>query len=309
MPRAPRRIVLVAVLALAATGIPRGPAGAQELEPRFFSQAPVGMNFVVLSALSMRGGVTFDQATTIEDATGRVWGVGPAYVRTIGLLGFSAKISAAVPFLWGDWKGRYQGEPASASRRGFADPAFGLSVNFLGAPAMTLADMRGFRQKWVAGASVKVTAPLGQYDPSRLLNLGTNRWAFRYRLGVSRKFTRLSLEAMGSVWVFTDNREFLGESLLQQEPLWSAQLDAIYELPSRVWFGFGIGLARGGQAKPNGIASDTYRKNTRWGMIVSYPLGRRHSLKASYISQLSTRVGEDFDRFEVGWSVRFGGEG
>jgi hypothetical protein len=211
--------------------------------------------------------------------------------------------------MWGDWRGFYQGEPASASRRGCGDPAAELSVNFLGAPAMTLKEMRGYRQKWVAGASVKVAVPLGQYDPSKLLNLGTNRWATRLRLGVSRKFTRLSLEAMGSVWLFQRNDDFFGGNALEQDPLYSAQFNAIYEFPSRIWIGIGCGFSRGGQAKTNGIASDTYRKNTRWAAIVSYPLGRRHSVKAVYVSELSTRVGADFDQFTLGWSMRWGGEG
>lgn len=295
--------LLVACLMLAAGG-----ATAQELEPRFFSQVPVGMNFAAVSVKHLEGGMQFDQATTIEDATGELWGVGAGYLRTLSVFGFSSKLSAGVPVMWGDWKGIYQGEPATASRRGLGDPSAELSVNFLGAPAMSLKEMRGFRQRWVAGASVKVTAPVGQYDPSKLLNLGTNRWATRLRLGVSRKINRLSLEAMGSMWLFQKNDDFLGGNTLEQEPLYSAQFNAIYEFPSRIWFGVGAGFSRGGQARTNGVTSDTYRKNTRWAAIFSYPLGLRHSVKVIYVSELSTRVGADFDQFTLGWSMRWGGE-
>jgi len=285
------------------------PAVGQDLEPRFFSQVPVGMNFAAVSVMNMEGGVQFDQATTIEDATGQIQGVGAGYVRTLGILGASSKLSVVIPVMWGDWQGIYQGAPASASRRGLADPSVGLSVNFIGAPAMAMKDMRGFQQKWVVGASLKATVPLGQYDSSKLLNLGTNRWAFRSRLGASRKWERFTFEAMASAWLFTDNDDFFGGIQLEQEPLYSLQFNGVYEFPSRIWFGLGAGLSRGGQGKANGVASDSYRKNTRWAALVSYPLGKQHSVKALYISELSTRVGADFDQFSLAWSMRWGGEG
>jgi len=45
-----------------------------------------------------------------------------------------------------------------------------------------------YRQDLILGASVYVWAPWGQYDPGKLVNLGTNRWtsfglAWQYRWG------------------------------------------------------------------------------------------------------------------------------
>ena len=168
--------------------------------------------------------------------------------------------------------------------------------------------MRNYSQKWVVGASLRMVVPVGQYFPEKLVNLGSNRWAFRPRLGVSRKSGPLTLEAMGSVWLFTDNDDFFGGSLVEQEPLWSLQFNAVYQLPSRIWFGLGAGFSRGGQSKSNGITSDSYKKNTRWASIVSVPLDHRHSLKLVYINGLRTRTGSDFDQVSLAWSMHWGGK-
>lgn len=298
------RNLLPAIIIL---GLLAAPALGQELEPRFFSQVPVGMNFAALSAMHMEGGVVFDQATTIEDVTGRIRGVGAGYVRTLGVWGASSKLTLAAAGMEGDWQGMYQGEPASASRSGLADPSVEWSVNFIGAPAMKMKEMMGFKQKWVVGASLKATVPVGQYDPEKLLNLGTNRWAFRTRLGASRKWERFTFEAMGSVWFFTKNDDFFGGNTLEQDPLYSMQFNAVYEFPSRLWCGVGAGFSRGGQAVTNGVTTDTYRKNTRWAAILSYPLGKGHSVKVLYISEVSNRIGADFDQFTLGWNYRWGG--
>jgi hypothetical protein len=306
MPTVPRHTtfrLLSLVIVLGAAATVRG----QDLEPRAFSQTPVGMNFAVVSVGYAEGGVLFDQGTTLEDVTGEITSVAAAYVRSLDLLGKSAKASVVVPVVWGDWSGRYQGAGATASRRGLADPLAELSVNFLGAPALAPGEMRGYRQKWVAGASLRVSIPVGQYDPAKLLNLGSHRWAVRPRVGVSRCTGPWTVEAMGSVWLFADNDDFLGGVRLEQEPLWSLQGDVIHQWPSRVWVGLGVGVSRGGQTRADGVASDTYKKNTRWAAIVSVPLNRRHSLKAVYIDGLRTRAGSDFDQVSLAWSMFWGG--
>lgn len=292
---------------LVAVFIPPQDASAQELEPRFFSQVPVGMNFAAVSLMHMDGGLVFDSATTIEDATGTVRGIGAGYVRTLGVFGASSKLTLAAAGMEGDWQGTYQGEPASRKASGLADPSVEWSVNFLGAPAMKMSEMRGYHQKWVVGASIKATIPVGQYDPDKLLNLGTNRWAVRTRLGASRKWERFTFEAMGSLWLYQKNDDFFGGNTLEQDPLFSMQFNGIYEFPSRIWLGVGAGFSRGGQATTNGITTDTYKKNTRWAAILSYPFGTRHSAKILYISQVSNRIGSDFDQFSLSWSMRWGG--
>lgn len=280
---------------------------AQDLEPRSFSQAPVGMNFGLLVYGHSTGEVLFDQAVPITEARGRVNSVAAAYVRTLDFLGASSKVAVVVPYAWGHWHGLLDGEYASTSRSGFADPLVTLSVNFIGAPAIKMSQMQSYTNHTVVGASLMVMAPLGQYDPAKLINLGQNRWGFRPRLGVSHRTGGWTLEAMGSVRLYTDNSDFFGGLTASQDPLWAIQGDVVHQFRSGIWFGIGAGISRGGKTATNGNYGDTYNKNTRWGAVLSYPLSSTHSVKLMYIDGLRTRLGSDFDQVSVSYQVRWGG--
>lgn len=295
-------VIFTSVLILgAATG------GAQELEPRSFSQTPVDMNFGALIYGYASGEVLFDQAVPITDAQGKVSNVAAAYVRTLDFFGASSKLTAAVPYAWGDWDGLLDGEYVATSRSGFADPQVKLSVNFLGAPAMTMSQMKNYTQTTVVGASLLVTVPLGQYDPQKLINLGQNRWGFRPRLGLAQTLGRWTLEGMASVWLYTDNEDFFGGSTVSQDPLWGGQINAVYQFRRGFWMGAGIGVSRGGKVASDGVYSDSYKKNTRWGALIAYPLTQTHSLKVTYINGMRTRLGSDFDQISTSFQMRWGG--
>jgi hypothetical protein len=114
---------------------------------------------------------------------------------------------------------RLNGADTSTSRTGFGDPVVKLSLNFLGAPALTMGQFRGYRHRTVAGVSFGVSLPLGQYYPDRRINLGSNRWSLASRLGVSHAIGNWLVEAYGGVTVLTRNDDFFGGKTVQQDPL------------------------------------------------------------------------------------------
>ena len=60
--------------------------------------------------------------------------------------------------------------------------------------------------------------PLGQYDPTRLLNVGTNRWSIRPELGVSKAWGPVILELIPAVSFFTNNNDFFGDRPSRRTP-------------------------------------------------------------------------------------------
>jgi hypothetical protein len=253
------------------------------------------------------GNVFFDQALLIEDATGDVHGITAAYVRTFGFLGKLAKFSAVVPYAFGDWEGLVDGVPASTSREGFADPRAQLAVNFIGSPAVKLKDFATYSEGTVAGASVLTVIPLGQYDPTKLINLGSDRWAFRPRLGFSSRIRRLTLEAMADVWLFTKIPEAFGQTTISQKPILAIHGNVIYVFKRGLWAGVSGGLATGGETKINGIEKDNKQTNSRFAATLAVPLNKRFSLRFFYINSVKTALGADFDFYNLALQYTWGG--
>ena len=283
------------------------PAAAQDLEPRAFSPAPTGLNFVALGYAYSWGNVLFDPAIPIEDGDAKVNTVIAAYVRTIDFFGMSGKVDAVVPFAaYGKWTGILSGVDTSTTRTGFGDPAVRLSVNFVGAPAMELPEFMKAKQGTIVGASLQVRAPLGAYDPTKLINLGSNRWTFKPRVGVSQPFGRWIVEGHATAWLFTDNPDALGFRL-SQDPMWAFDAHVARLFAKGIWASADFGYIFGGRTSKDGVESTESQESARLGLSLALPLAQRHSIKFGYFVGIYTHLGADFDNLAVAYQYRWGG--
>jgi len=284
------------------------PAAAQSLDPRSFVNTPVGINFVTAAYGYSTGNVLFDAAIAIDNADLTVQGPTGGYARALDLWGLSGKADAAVGWACADGTADLNGAPVSRHVCGLSDPTAHLSVNFLGAPALTLREYPTYKQNVLVGAGLRVTAPLGQYDPAKLVNIGTNRWSFKPELGVSKQVGRLTLEFLGAVTFFTTNTDFFGGHTQSQAPLFSGQVNAIYTFRSGIWGGVGGVYYGGGSTRTDGGPATTPQENTRGGAVLVFPFGKHNSLKMYWSSGVTTRTGTDFDTFVVSWIHLWGGK-
>jgi len=284
------------------------PAAAQSLDPRSFVNTPVGINFVTAAYGYSTGNVLFDAAIAIDNADLTIQGPTGGYARALDLWGLSGKVDAAVGWACADGTADLNGAPVSRHVCGLSDPTAHLSVNFLGAPALTLREYPTYKQNVLVGAGLRVTAPLGQYDPAKLVNIGTNRWSFKPELGVSKQVGRLTLEFLGAVAFFTTNTDFFGGHTQSQAPLYSGQVNAIYTFRSGIWGGVGGVYYGGGSTRTDGGAASTPQENTRGGAVLVFPFGKHNSLKMYWTSGVTTRTGTDFDTYVVSWIHLWGGK-
>jgi hypothetical protein len=282
------------------------PVSAQDLQPRAFSPAPVGLNTVLLGYGLSSGNIFFDQALLIEDATADINGITPAYVRTFGVFGKLARASAVAPYVYGTWEGTLDGVPASVTREGFGDPRVQLSVNFIGSPAVALKDFRTYREGTIVGASLVTVVPVGQYYGGKLINIGSDRWAFQPRLGFSSRINRLTLEVMTDVWLFTEIPDALGGAKISQAPIWSLQGNVIYAFRRGLWAGLSGGLATGGETTVNGVAKDNAQTNSRIAATLAMPINKRLSLRFFYINSVKTALGGDFNFYNFSLQYTWG---
>lgn len=287
---------------LAASPGAAGTAHAQDLEPGTYTNAPVGANVVALVFGHTRGDVVFDQTLPVEDAAAAISAGTVIYARALGLAGRAARVEVVVPYTWGSAEGLFLGAPTRITRSGLADPRVRFAVNLAGAPSLSPREFATYRQTTIVGASVQVVAPLGQHDPDRLINLGSNRWAFKPEIGLSRAWRRWRADLHASVWLTTDNTEFLVSSTRSQDPLVALQTHLVRTFASGVWVSFGGTFFRGGQTRVDGLRRDDLQSNSRLGASLAVPFGP-HVVKAIVTSGLTTRIGGDFDTYALAYQL------
>lgn len=302
----PRRMWL---RALAAGTLTAGvsAASAQGIEPRTYSNAPVGVNFVVAGYAATRGGLAFDPSLPVKNPDLETSSALLAYARVLDLGGMSAKFDAIVPYTWLTGTADFRGGQIERIVDGPADPLFRLSVNLYGAPALTLKEFRAYQQDLIVGASVQVSVPLGQYDPNRIVNIGMNRWSFKPEVGVSKAVGPWTLELTGSAAFYTDNTNFYGGQTRSQDPIYSIQGHAIYNFRSGVWVSLDANYFAGGRTEIDGKRNTDLQQNWRVGTTLAIPIDLYNSIKFYASSGVSARTGNEFDALGFAWQYRWGG--
>src|SRR4030095_5283769 len=142
-------------------------------------------------------------------------------------------------------------------------------------PPLTPAQFSARAPAATLGASLTVVPPLGEYDSSKLVNIGSNRWSFKPELGVSVPVGRWFLEGYAGLWLFTDNDEFFGGVRGEQDPVATLQLHASYTFHPRLWVAFDSTWYAGGRRTIDGVENDNRLENTRIGATLSPPIGPR----------------------------------
>jgi hypothetical protein len=283
------------------------PAEAQDIEPRAYSNAPIGVNFLVAGYAHSHGGLSLDPALPVTNAKVDTSAVVLAYARVLDLWGVSGKFDAIVPYVALSGAADYAGQPVERSIHGLANSAFRLSANLYGAPALTLPEFAKYEQDLIVGASLQVFAPTSQYDPSRLLNIGTNRWSFKPEVGISKALDNWTVEGQAAVTLYTDNTDFFGGSTRSQEALYSLQGHVIYRFRSGSWASFDVNYFSGGRSAVDDVAKEDLQQNWRLGATLAMPIDRRNSVKLYASSGVSARTGNNFDLLGIAWQYRWGG--
>ena len=282
-----------------------GTARAQQLEPRAYAPAPRGLHFVGLGTLYSSGGVVTDPTLPFENVSAKVYGVAPYYGQTFGFFGRLASATAAVPFGWADVTGDVAEETRSVERFGLVDSQLRFGVNILGCPAMALPEYMKRKPGMTVGASVTITAPTGQYDGSKLVNLGTNRWSCKPELGFAQPIGNWIFELFAGVWLFETNDDFYGGHVREQDPLASYQTHVVYNFKPNVWAAGDFTYYDGGSTTVDGEFKNDRQSNTRGGLTLSFPCGNSQSLRLTWARGVATRIGSSFQTFGIGWQLRW----
>jgi hypothetical protein len=280
-----------------------GAADAQQLTPRAYAPNPTGGNIFLVGYARSTGGVLFDPVLPLDDVDATI-NVGTfVYGRTFGLFGRTAAAQVVVPYLWGGVDGLVEGGPVNRTGSGLGDLRGKLTVNLLGGPALAPREFAALKPKTVLGVSVEVMAPTGEYDPTKPVNIGANRWSIKPEVGFSRTHGPWYVELYGGVWFFGTNTDFNGGLVREQAPLGALQAHVSYFFKPRLWLAADYTFYPGGRTTVAGAVKVDLFANSRFGLTLALPLARRAALRVAWSTGMTTRVGSDFDTLSAGLQV------
>ena len=269
-------------------------ASAQELEPGAYWPVASGLNIVTVSNSFNWGDLSFEPAAPVEAGSAKINTMALAYTRAFSLAGRAANVGLAVPVVTGHVEGRLLGEPAEADRFGFGDPRVRLAMNVYGARSMTPKEFAAFKHKTLIGVSVTVAPPLGQYDPSKLVNIGTHRWSFKPEVGISHALGQWVIEGMTGAWFFTDNDEYFNGASREQAPIVAAQFHLTYKFTRTRWLGGNANFYTGGRTTIDAKENLDLQRNSRVGLTFSSAIGRKQAIRISVSRGAYTTIGAAF---------------
>jgi hypothetical protein len=282
---------------------------AQDLAPRAYTISPLHSNAVTLTYSYYTGNLLFDGAVPVTGATGKIHIPVVSLYHSFSFFGRSANIIASLPYGFAHYRGTVADAEASASRSGLLDTSFRISVNIKGGPAMPPQDFRKWRQKTLLGVSLKVVAPTGQYDSTKLINWSSNRWAFRPEFGYSRRWGHWVLDAYAACWFYTTNPEFFshnaffpGTRTQSENPVGAFEGHLSYDFKPWLWVSLDGNFWTGGKTSLNGVQNpNTLQRNSRVGVTGSFPLFKHQSLKVSYNDGAYINYGGNYHNLSVAW--------
>lgn len=261
------KLLLATCIGLAATS-----AMAVDDGPRAYFPVPVGTNNFNFIGLFQDSNSSLDPSTAIKGADLSIDVGILQYSRTFDVGGKSAGLVVVAPF--GEVKGSavLQGPLGnntiirSTSSSGLGDVSLVGVLGLVGSPALTRQQYAQYVPGFSLGAMLWATAPTGEYDGDKLINLGTNRWAFRVGTPLGWTFggTYLSpklttLEFVPSVTFYTDNTDPFRANRVTQSELYRIEAHLTHNFTRAVWGSLDLTANDGARTTTDG-QSDNNRK-------------------------------------------------
>jgi hypothetical protein len=297
--------ILKLVLSTMVAGLSLQPLMGQELSPRAYFITPMNSNAITVIGSFYTGGLDFNGTIPITGATG-TYGISLfSYYHSFGILGRSANVSGVLPYAVGHFEGSVLGTQMTIYRSGLMDTSFRVSVNLKGGPAMSPQRFVKWKQTALLGVSLKVVAPTGQYDATKLVNWGINRWAFKPDFGYSQRWGKTTVDAYGGAWLYTRNSASYSVPAPKpqtQAPIGSFEGHLSYDVKPKLWFSLDGNFWFGGVTSLNGIQNlKTRQTGSRVGVTGSYRLSKHQTVKVSYSNGIYLLFGGNYQNVSAAW--------
>lgn len=265
-------------------------AHAQDGARAYFA-LPAGTNDIELTTTLLQ--------TEFDGSVFNSFTVTPSYTRTLDLGGDAGTFLIGLPFGALNASLNTQGGPIGLNTSPAQGDFFvGGTVGLFGTPALSPMQYAQFKPGLAVNAAAKLYLPTGDYDASRLLNLGQNRWSLQaslpisYVLGGSLLDPDLTtLEIEPSVQIFGDNKDpYGGPSVTSQAPLFGLESHITRSFGHTVWAAVDEYAEFGGETSADGVANGDWQQSLSLGATLGLTLSQSVALRLSYEGQVYSRM-------------------
>jgi hypothetical protein len=288
------------VATLIAIGALCPPQTLAQVPARFYWKTLSDSNAVPVIFQSLSGNTNpFDPAHIITpgaslDATLGIVG----YARTFSL--FDRAAMTALLFPMGHISGEVTvaGRTFNQSANGFGDPMIEFNLNVIGPPAQK--DIPAV-MRYEPGFSVDLLAdlavPIGEYDSTRPLNIGQNRWYGRFgmptilQIGPWVPGERTTLEFLPAVWLFGNNDDYVGQTM-ETDPLFQLDAHLTRDITEKLWASLDAAWYYGGKATINDVPGEKLN-NIGLGITLGYQINDNLNLTVGYKSTINDSSSDD----------------
>lgn len=277
-------------LAAAAT-----PAFAVDDGPRAYFPLPAGTNVINVLGIFESSNSSLDPATALKGADLRLDIGVLQYTRTLDIGGQSGAIVVALPFGEVSGEATFEGpfgnlsQTFETSSSGVGDINIGAIIGLVGSPAMTRAQFVQHKPGFSLGAMLWVTAPTGAYDPDKLINFGTNRWAIRlgaplgWAIGGSYLSPNLTtIEFVPSVTFYTVNGDPFRADRRTQSALFRFESHLTHNFSRAVWASVDLTANSGGATQTDGLDDNNNKSWAGAGITAGMNFSPAFGLSATY---------------------------
>ena len=261
---------------------------------RFYWKTLSGANGVPLIVESISGNTNpFDPSHNVNpgayvSATMAMVG----YAKFLPLFDRSTMISVIFPMGHISSEVITAGLTSKETAKGFGDPMLEFNINIIGPKAqMNLVDLMRYEPGFSLDLIMDIAFPVGEYDNTKTLNLGQNRWYGRigapiiWQIGPWVPGRRTTLEFLPAVWLLGDNNDYLGKTL-QTDPLFQLDAHLSRDITHNFWASLDGAWFNGGQSSVD-TSEGTKLNNIALGITLGYQINENINLTFGYKSTIN----------------------
>lgn len=275
-------------------------ACAQFTDPRNYQNTPVGINQLELAYAYVHSNASIDTSLIVSGAKFNLSQGLIDYTRYFALLHRTAWVEASVPVA--NLSGSITGTNISGSTTGTGDSGYTASILLKGGPALSPEQFAKAETPTSIGLSLSTTAPTGQYDPNKLLNLGSDRWSFKPELAISKPFgseQRWVFDAYANTYLYSDNTSYRGVEVLRQRALLGLEGHISCTFNNNIWASLDTRYSFGGDTAVSGVNQDNPQRNFILGSELVVSANSRDSSTFEFAKAAVHKNGPSLTGFAV----------